>query len=85
MQLVYENNVKNVSSDLPGLIIQSYLVLVRLFDLDVMEPLGLENSTKEKLESAEENLVIDFEEEFNDTSKVSSTFEHQIKAWNSIH
>ena len=29
----------NVSSKLPGLIVQSYLVLVELFNLDVMAPL----------------------------------------------
>ena len=36
-----ENGVLNISTDLPGLIIQSYLVLVRLFDLDVMEPIHI--------------------------------------------
>ena len=37
--LVKENDVINVSSKLPGLIVQSYLVLVELFNLDVMAPL----------------------------------------------
>ena len=36
-QLIKENNITNVSTGLPGLIIQAYLVLVRLFDLNVME------------------------------------------------
>ena len=35
-QLIKENNITNVSTGLPGLIIQAYLVLVRLFDLNVM-------------------------------------------------
>ena len=39
-QLIKENNVPTVSSSLPGLIIQAYLVLVRLFDLNVMEPVA---------------------------------------------
>ena len=37
--LVVENEVVNKSAKTPGLIIQAYLVLVELFNLDVMEPL----------------------------------------------
>ena len=37
--LVVENEVINKSAKTPGLIIQAYLVLVELFNLDVMEPL----------------------------------------------
>ena len=36
---VQQNDVFNVSHKLPGLIVQSYLVLVELFNLDPMEPL----------------------------------------------
>lgn len=38
-QLVKENDVINMSTKLPGLIVQAYLVLVELFSLDPMEPL----------------------------------------------
>ena len=38
-KLVEENNVEVISPDLPGLIVQAYLVLVKLFDLNVMEPI----------------------------------------------
>merc|ERR1711892_1020763 len=38
-QLVKENGVHNASCGTPGLIIQSYLIMVKLFELDVMEPI----------------------------------------------
>ena len=52
-QLVRENGVINLSHGLPGLIIQSYLIIVKLFELDVMEPVDfvtkIENSTNDQV------------------------------------
>ena len=52
-QLVRENGVINLSHGLPGLIIQSYLIIVKLFELDVMEPVGfvtkIESSTNDQV------------------------------------
>ena len=39
ISIIKENDIANISSKLPGLIIQAYLVLVEIFNLDVMEPL----------------------------------------------
>ena len=39
-KLVEQNNVEVISDDLPGLIVQAYLVLVRLFELNVMQPIN---------------------------------------------
>ena len=54
-QLVHENGVSNVSQGLPGLIVQAYLILVRLFDLDYLEPI----STSSKTEITEENAIFE--------------------------
>ena len=40
LQILKENNVPAPSKGIPGLIIQAYLVLSRLFDLDLLEPLS---------------------------------------------
>ena len=39
ISIIKENDIANISVKLPGLIIQAYLVLVEIFNLDVMEPL----------------------------------------------
>ena len=59
-QLIDENDVINRSTKLPGLIIQSYLVLVELFDLDPMEPLH-----RVKVEQLEEVEVIENDHQVN--------------------
>ena len=40
LQILKENNVPAPSKGIPGLIIQAYLVLARLFELDLLEPLA---------------------------------------------
>ena len=59
MSIIKENDIINLSSKLPGLIIQAYLVLVEIFNLDVMEPL---KRVKEEEENTSSSLVI-FDEE----------------------
>ena len=54
-QLVRENGVSNVSQGLPGLIVQAYLILVRLFDLDYLEPI----STLPKTEIIEDSVIFE--------------------------
>ena len=51
-----------MSKKLPGLIIQSYLVLVRLFDLDVFQPIG-QQIRIEVVENEEKNYEVKFDEE----------------------
>ena len=51
-----------MSKKLPGLIIQSYLVLVRLFDLDVFQPIGKQIKI-EVVENEEKTYEVKFDEE----------------------
>lgn len=59
-QLIDENDVINRSAKLPGLIIQSYLVLVELFELDPMEPLHRVKVEEIEEIEARDSFSIDF-------------------------
>ena len=76
-RLVEQNNVEVISSDLPGLIVQAYLVLVKLFDLNVMDPI---NNTK--VEITDTDLTppnsIDYVD-YEDQSEVDSDGEIKVE------
>ena len=57
-QLIHQNGITSVSTKLPGLIIQSYLLLARLFELDVFEPIGNEVKV-EVMETNYDNVNFD--------------------------
>ena len=61
-----------MSKKLPGLIIQSYLVLVRLFDLDVFQPIG-QQTKLETVGEEDKSFTVKFDEE----SKPQSCFDSE--------
>ena len=56
VSIIKENDIINISSKLPGLIIQAYLVLVEIFNLDVMEPL---KRVKEEVVLLDTGIIFD--------------------------
>ena len=56
ISIIKENDVINLSPKVPGLIIQAYLVLVEIFNLDVMEPL---RRVKEEVQLVDTGIVFD--------------------------
>ena len=76
-RLVEQNNVEVISSDLPGLIVQAYLVLVKLFDLNVMDPI---NNTKVEITDADLTPPnsIDYVD-YEDQSEVDSDGEIKVE------
>ena len=56
ISIIKENDVINLSPKVPGLIIQAYLVLVEIFNLDVMEPL---KRVKEEVQLVDTGIVFD--------------------------
>ena len=56
ISVLKQNDIINISSKLPGLIIQAYLVLVEIFNLDVMEPL---KRVKEEFELLDTGILFD--------------------------
>ena len=67
-QLVRENGVINLSHGLPGLIIQSYLIIVKLFELDVMEPVDFVT----KIENSTNDQVVEINTQEAESGRVSS-------------
>ena len=87
-QLINQNGITAVSTKLPGLIIQSYLLLARLFELDVYKPIG--NEVKiEVMENNYDNVNFDeipinhvFEdqrESDSDYSESSSDYDYRLR------
>ena len=56
ISIINENDGINLSPRTPGLIIQAYLVLVKIFNLDVMEPL---KRVKEEVQVLDTGIVFD--------------------------
>lgn len=56
-QVARENNVRDISTELPGLIIQVYLVLVDIFDLDVRAPIDSQQRIKAESQQQLNNKV----------------------------
>ena len=63
ISIIKENDIINISPKVPGLIIQAYLVLVEIFNLDVMEPLK---------RVKEEASLLDTENVFNEVPGATS-------------
>ena len=62
-KLVEQNNVEVISSDLPGLVVQAYLVLVRLFELDVMQPIVSTKVEETNITGPNSRYYINYEDE----------------------
>ena len=69
ISIIQENNVASLSQKTPGLIIQAYLVLVEIFNLDVMEPLKRESLTvKQEVEGLDTGIIFEEVGESGDQS-----------------
>ena len=69
ISIIQENNVTNLSQKTPGLIIQAYLVLVEIFNLDVMEPLKRDSLTvKQEIEVLDTGIIFEEVGESGDQS-----------------
>ena len=69
ISIIKENDVINLSPKVPGLIIQAYLVLVEIFNLDVMEPLKRDSLTvKQEIEVLDTGIIFEEVGESGDQS-----------------
>ena len=75
LQILKENNVPKPSKGVPGMIIQAYLVLARLFDLDLLEPLSHRGDFNPFLDQPSQLEVEDHESSEITTVKLEPTDE----------
>ena len=72
ISVLIQNDIINLSSKLPGLIIQAYLVLVEIFNLDVMEPL---KRVKEEVELLDTRILFDEVPEASDEITIENVLQ----------
>ena len=88
-QLINQNGITTVSTKLPGLIIQSYLLLARLFELDVYQPIGNEvkvevmenNYDNVNFDDVQINHVFEDQSEETDSDYSESSSDNAYRHW----
>ena len=75
VSIIKENDIINISSKLPGLIIQAYLVLVEIFNLDVMEPL---KRVKEEVVLLDTGIIFDEVPEANNRITIEAILQQDL-------
>ena len=78
ISIIKENDIINISPKVPGLIIQAYLVLVEIFNLDVMEPLKRVKEEASLLDT--ENVFNEVPGANNDHNSIENVFD-QDSGW----